>query len=210
MSALATPDISTPAAAPIRLTAIQSYLNAQSILMPSEDEAAYQALAANYLDAYRPETPGEFDLVHTLHQTRWRIERYVALEHNLIAIGAARSLKFVEENFEAADDLTRRTLAQTEGFLANARAIAQVNRQEARLERSYSRLRVELEQLIALRNPEAESETQQTPATPAPAPGFVPPKSIEPMPNFTGPMKDIKRKQWLRRQLKEKTAALGL
>ncbi len=217
------------AAAPIRLSTVPSYATSQAVLLPHEDQAAYSALAAHYMEAYRPETPGELDLVHSLHQTRWRIERLVAVEHGLIALGLTQSLPSIDARFGDLDDLTRQALAQAEGFVTNARTIEQLNRQESRLERQYQRLRIELEQLIASRdsasNIEEIADPAAAPAKPATQAGLIPSKEVpskevpskevpskklEPMPHFSGPMKDIKRKQWLRRQLKAQTAALNL
>ena len=202
------------ATAPIRLSTVLSYATSQAVLLPHEDQAAYSASAANYLEAYRPETPGELDLVHSLHQTRWRIERLIAVEHGLIALGLTQSLPSIDARFGDLDGITRQALAQAEGFVTNARTIEQLNRQESRLERHYQRMRIELEQLIASRNSasntEEIAEPPAAPATPATQAGLVPSKKLEPMPQFSGPMKDIKRKQWLRRQLKAQTATLAL
>ncbi len=181
----------------VRFNALKHGLDSQTVVLPSEDHAAYEALNASYTRRFHPRTPDQQELVQSLVDARWRLNRLVAIESNLLTLGAAQHLERIAAEFGPLDDATLHALAQAAAFQANARVFDQLSRHQGRLQRLIDRTRQEL---AALATPPA------VPAVPAMPPnGFVPsPPRIQvpEMPQFTGPMADIKRKQWLRRQMK--------
>ena len=62
------------------LNAIRHGLTAQTVVLPSEDPAAYEAHRRQFLDEYQPATPTETQLVQELIDTSWRLNRIPLLE----------------------------------------------------------------------------------------------------------------------------------
>jgi hypothetical protein len=66
------------------LNALRHGLTAASAVLPSEDQAAYDAHRRGFLDEYRPATPTETQLTQELADTAWRINRIPMLEAALL------------------------------------------------------------------------------------------------------------------------------
>jgi hypothetical protein len=66
------------------LNALRHGLTAASAILPSEDQAAYDAHRSGFFDEYQPATPTETQLVQELVDTAWRINRIPALEAALL------------------------------------------------------------------------------------------------------------------------------
>ena len=66
-----------------RFNALKHGLDAQSIIIPGEDPAAYDALAADYRDEFRPSTPSEAFHVDTMIRADWQKRRLQPLETEL-------------------------------------------------------------------------------------------------------------------------------
>src|SRR5467141_1190980 len=69
------------------LNAYRHGLTGQTIILPAEDLAAYQAFTRTFFDHYQPVDIIEKQLVQSLADTSWRLNRVAALEHNLIGLG---------------------------------------------------------------------------------------------------------------------------
>src|SRR6267378_4491212 len=69
------------------LNAYRHGLTGQTIILPAEDLVAYQAFMRTFFDDYKPVGTLEKQLVQSLADTSWRLNRVAALEHNLIALG---------------------------------------------------------------------------------------------------------------------------
>ena len=69
------------------LNAYRHGLTGQTIILPAEDLVAYQAFTRTFFDDYKPVGTLEKQLVQSLADTSWRLNRVAALEHNLIALG---------------------------------------------------------------------------------------------------------------------------
>src|SRR3981081_1772817 len=59
----------------------------QTITLPAEDLVAYQDFPRTFFDRYQPVDIIEKQLVQSLADTSWRLNRVAALEHNLIGLG---------------------------------------------------------------------------------------------------------------------------
>ncbi len=202
----------------MRLNACKHGIYSKSVVLPGEDPAHFEALGREYHDLYQPRTSDEVHLVECLHVTQWRLTRLVALDLNLHTFAAAGCLEEIDDRFENLDEPGRYALAQAASFLAHSRMFDQLSRHEARLQKLYDRVRHSLDELLLQRqhvhvvhDPETLAAPVATPAAvspsapaapnPDPTPrGFVPLILPDLMPHFTGPMADIKRKQWIRRQ----------
>jgi len=60
--------------------ALRHGLTAQSVVVPSEEEAAYQQLCHKFFGEYEPATATEATLVQLLADTSWRLNRVTQLE----------------------------------------------------------------------------------------------------------------------------------
>src|SRR5882672_2425911 len=69
------------------LNAYRHGLTGQTIILPAEDLVAYQAFTRTFFDDYKPVGTLEKQLVQSLADTSWRLNRVAALEHNLIGLG---------------------------------------------------------------------------------------------------------------------------
>jgi hypothetical protein len=72
------------------LNALRHGLTGQIIVMPTEDMQAYRSHVASFTGDLRPKGPIETNLVQSLADTAWRLNRVAALEANLLTLAAAR------------------------------------------------------------------------------------------------------------------------
>ena len=114
-----------------RLNALKHGIDAASVVIPGEDPAEYEALAADYRRDFRPQSPSEIFHVDTMLRADW----------------LKRRLQLVE------GDLYRTLLAETPGaslaaaLLSEspaARLLARTQRQIAAFERTWHRANTEL------------------------------------------------------------------
>jgi hypothetical protein len=69
------------------LNAYRHGLTGQTIILPAEDLDAYTAFTRTFVDDYKPVGVLEKQLVQSLAETSWRLNRAAALENNLIGLG---------------------------------------------------------------------------------------------------------------------------
>src|SRR3954464_7989452 len=66
-----------------RFNALQHGLDAKSVIIPGEDPAEYDALAAGYRDEFRPASPSETFLVDAMIRADWSKRRLQPMETEL-------------------------------------------------------------------------------------------------------------------------------
>ena len=71
------------------LNALRHGLTAASPVLPSEDQAAFDAHRRGFFDEYQPATPSESQLVQELADTSWRLNRIPLLEAEVLSRAAA-------------------------------------------------------------------------------------------------------------------------
>src|SRR6202521_4976279 len=69
------------------LNAYRHGLTGQTIILPAEDLDAYRAFTRTFFDDYKPVGISENQLVQSLADTSWRLNRAAALENNLVGLG---------------------------------------------------------------------------------------------------------------------------
>jgi hypothetical protein len=191
----------------VKFNALKSGLFARTVVLPGEQQSDYETLGTHLTGQYRPQSDPERELVITVQNTTWRLNRAVELEFGLYAISTQQQMESIEAQFGDQTPEARRAIAQAAGYLANARAFDQLNRQEGRLQRLLDRTKRELNALIASRVPppepakQAEAPPAAPPAQPTAQPqnGFVPRKYPKHMPTFTGPNAKTYRSMWLQK-----------
>lgn len=202
------------------LNALKHGAFAKTVLLPGEDRDSYLAVSAHFNNEYDPQTPGQIRFVEILTDTQWRLERVVALQHNLYFMGAFDYLDQVNARFrspgnpDADEDLDpeiAQAAARVLAFQANSRVFEQLARQEVRLRRLLDRTRASLESTL-------EDSSSESAAAPASSSASAKPSAARvgsvlssavardsaypDMPVFEGPMRDIKRRNWINAQKK--------
>ncbi len=189
----------------VRLNALKHGLYSQTILVPDAEKAAYERDAQLLEARYRPVDAVERELVQVLHECRWRFSCAITAEHNLRRLTEEQQLESVDQLFGEQEEESRRALAQAAAFQANARLFDQLSRHLSRLEKIMDRTQRELVALISRRVEQAQHGKllEQSQRARAAAP-----QSVAQMPEFTGSLKEFKRKQWLRQQEKRNNGTL--
>ncbi len=182
----------------VRLNKVRPASYGRDMILLDEEREAFERAACNLQNRYRPSTFEEIELVQILHITYWRLDRAIANEHNLYTLVEQQQLSTIDVLFGEQDPRVRRALAQSAGLQANMRIFDQLGRHIARLHRIIVQSRRDLEFRIARRQQsEQTAETEELTEQSQPAAAH-PAK----MPQFTGSLKEFKRKQWLRQQEK--------
>src|SRR6516162_4299826 len=65
--------------------ALKTGLTGRTVLLPSDDAAAFEQHVQAYFDEYKPQGLRERELVQSLGETRWRLNRSFALEAALFS-----------------------------------------------------------------------------------------------------------------------------
>lgn len=116
---------------PASLTAVASPLTGRTVLLPSDDAAAYTKLIETLSNHWSPATGMERMLVQSLIDTEWRLMRIPSLESGIHALGR---LEFAEL-FPSEDESTRKQLIHAKILIAYQRQLKDLSTQEARLRR---------------------------------------------------------------------------
>jgi hypothetical protein len=194
----------------VRLNALRHGAYSKTAILANEDPAAYEALGVRLIETFQPQNDEQLSVLRTIQDAQWRLDRVLSLEANLYAWGVRDNLQRARNFFPAEPPDSQTDLARADAYSDKARTFDQFHRQEARLRRILDRAFAAYAELVIQAAdsslPEAEplSEAESEPATASN--GFV---SQIPagMPHFTGPLAEIKRKQWIRRQTKSQSAS---
>jgi hypothetical protein len=155
------------------LNALKTALTGKTVLLPTDDVAAYETLTSQVVNDFNPATPGERTLVQSLIDTLWRLERITNLEFALYTKG---SIEFADE-FSHLEPATRSHMILAETFLKYEKSLRNLNTQEARLHRKLAKDTAELERLQAeRREQEAQGEAARAPR----AANTLPPQPSQP------------------------------
>jgi hypothetical protein len=85
------------------LNALRHGLTAASAVLPSEDQAAYDAHRRGFFDEYQPATPTETQLTQELADTSWRLNRIPLLEAALLDRAANPPTEQARIDFDIVD-----------------------------------------------------------------------------------------------------------
>ena len=125
------------------LNALKTALTGRTVLLPTDDVAAYEDLLSSYLSDFTPATTQECELVQSLVDTTWRLKRIMNLEFGIFKKG---SIEFADA-FPDLEPSARAQMIEVETFLKYERSIRNLNMQEARLQRRLSKDALELQRL---------------------------------------------------------------
>jgi len=125
------------------LNSLRHGLTGQTIVLPSEDLAAYQAFHKRFFDDLQPSGMLEEQLVQTLADCSWRSNRARAIETNLLTLGQIEAEGAIQANHPEA----AAALAMAQTYRDQARALANLSMLEQRLSRQFEKALKQLREL---------------------------------------------------------------
>jgi len=136
------------------LNALRHGLTGQTIVLPSEDLASYQRHSQAFLDEYQPKGANETQLVQSLLDTAWQVNRAAAIETNLFSLG----INEMEDRIRANHPEAETALAMALVYREHNRAFANIGISRQRLSRQYERTLAQLRQIQAERHKNEEHQ----------------------------------------------------
>jgi hypothetical protein len=138
------------------LNALRHGLTGQTIVLPTEDHSAYQRHSQSLLDECQPKGAIETQLVQSLIDSSWRMNRAAAVETNLLSLGITE----MEDRIHASHPEAEAALAMAMAFREHTRAFAQISIYGQRLARQFERTLVQLRQIQADRRKAEECQLE--------------------------------------------------
>ena len=129
------------------LNALKTGLTGRTVLLPSEDAAAYSAHIARIEAQWTPATDPERSLVQALADTEWRLLRIPSLEAGIYALGRLECAGM----FPDQDESVRPALIEAHIFRSSRRDLSNLSLQEGRLRRQREKDTAALRELQAVR-----------------------------------------------------------
>src|SRR6476646_5962951 len=131
------------------MNALKTGLTGRTVLLPTDDAAAFEQHIQAYFDEYKPQGLRERELVQSLAETRWRLNRSFALEAVLFSPAAAET----EEGAPAPSNI--------QNLLKYEKTLKNLHLQEARLHRRFDKDVAELRALQAERVQAKDSHVEE-------------------------------------------------
>ena len=133
------------------LNALRHGLTGQTVVLPTDDLAAYQRSCAEFHAELKPKGLLETKLVQAIADTCWRLDRIRAMENNLFA------LAIEEQEPLSSDPLISAALAQAKSLDERSDLLTRLSLYEQRLNRTLEKAHAQLKQL---QNERAQAETR--------------------------------------------------
>jgi hypothetical protein len=130
------------------LNAVRHGLTGRTVLLPSEDAAAYEAHLDAFRKRYAPATDEERNLVQSLADTERRLLRIPSLEMGIYAVGR---LELASNFQEIEDPQARAALIEAKVYLTYQRQLNNLSIQEGRLIKQRDKALAELDRVQKLR-----------------------------------------------------------
>jgi hypothetical protein len=143
----------------VSLNALRHGLTGHTVVLPSEDLAAYQKHSGQFHTELKPEGLLESKCVQTIADTYWRLDRIRAMENNLFGLAVSS-----EEDPEAEmppDPLIHSALAQAKALEHHSDLLTRLSLYEHRLNRTLEKAKAELKQLQQERAKSREKALEQ-------------------------------------------------
>ena len=135
------------------LNAVKTGLTGRTVLLASDDAAAYEAHISEFITRLAPVTDEERNLVQSLADTEWRLLRIPALEMGIYALGRLECA----ELFPNEDEAVRKQLIEAKVFLTYQRQLNNLSIQENRLRRQREKDTAALRELQDERKARAQA-----------------------------------------------------
>jgi hypothetical protein len=165
--------------------ALKTGLTGRTIVLPTDDIAAYQSLVALMHKKFAPADDYEKHLVQTIADTEWRLLRIPTLEAGLYALGRAElAADCPAEIKEAADPQLRAAMLEAHIFRTYQKDLRNLALQERRLRNQLKHDTAELSRLQEERLAATEEKAEAAATQAAPNPNgfeFSTPPAPEPV-----------------------------
>jgi hypothetical protein len=125
------------------LNALRHGLTGQIVVMPTEDLEAYQLHLKSFTDEYYPKGATEANLVQSLADTSWRLNRVAALETNLLTMGIAAELSPAIDAPQQIQD----AMSIVAALESQSKALSNLSMHSQRLSRQFERIITQLRDL---------------------------------------------------------------
>ncbi|MDQ2774707.1 MAG: hypothetical protein M3Y57_07260 [Acidobacteriota bacterium] len=112
-----------------KMNGLKTGLTGRTVVLPSDDLAAYQAHLEGFQKKFDPATDEEHTLVQSLADTEWRLTRIPSLEINIYALGRLEFAGLFEDQSED----VRKSLIEAKIYLVYQRQLSNLGIQEKRL-----------------------------------------------------------------------------
>ena len=129
------------------LNAIKNGLTGSTVLLPGDDAALYERHVSRFFAEFKPRGERETELVQSLTDAQWRINRIPALEMGIYALARVN----FKDMFAQEEPAVREALIQVHAFITHQKEINNLSIQELRLRRNYQKDLAELKELQRLR-----------------------------------------------------------
>ena len=136
------------------LNALRHGLTGHTIVLPAEDHAAYQRHCRRFFDQFQPVGALEEQLVQSLADAAWRLNRVPALETNLLTLG----LTDHERNISTGQGEADAALASAQAFRDHAPGFATLSIYEQRIARLFAKTLDQLREIQAERREKEETD----------------------------------------------------
>jgi hypothetical protein len=136
------------------LNALRHGLTGHTIVLPTDDRAAYQRHSQSFLDEYRPQGATESQLVQSVTDISWQLNRAAAVETNLFSLGIIES----EDRIRASHPDAETALAMALTYREHNRAFANIGIYRQRLAREFERTLILLRRIQAERRKNEERQ----------------------------------------------------
>ena len=140
-----------------RMNALRHGLTGQIVVLPTEDHAAYQRHAQRLLDHFQPADALEEQLVQSLADSSWRLNRVNAVETNLFSLGITENENHVQANHLEAEA----ALAMALTFRDNVHTFSNLSIYAQRIARQFERTLAQLRQIQAERLEKEQCDLRQ-------------------------------------------------
>ena len=147
------------------MNAVKTGLTGRTVLLPSDDAEAYRNLLTAYENEFKPVGLRECELVQSLADIQWRLQRIPGLE---MAIYARGRDEFAEQ-FEDLDPAVRSARLDLETFIHHQKPLRNLQLQEGRLQRQREKDMFELRELQQERREAEQPQPTMPKTTAAPA-----------------------------------------
>ena len=134
----------------VSLNALRHGLTGHTVVLPSEDLAAYQKHCGEFHTELKPQGLLESKCVQTIADTYWRLDRIRAMENSLFGLAAN------QESEMSPDPLIDCALAQAKSLEQHSDLLTRLSLYEHRFNRTLEKAKTELRDLQQLRAPSRE------------------------------------------------------
>src|SRR5271165_4175758 len=140
------------------LNALRHGLTGLTVVIPSDDLPAYKKFCAEFFTHYSPAGPVERQLVQTIADTSWRLNRITAMEQSSLSLSAVRH----EDDFSTTDDRCANAMAAALAFEEHVnKSVGNLSIYEQRLSRQLERTLKLIDQTQAARKHREKEQLEE-------------------------------------------------